>query len=343
MDIVVLAGGLSYERDVSLSSGGKIATALEEKGHSVLLLDIYLGMDANNFEEALQKQTESNKNRDYSIGKKEPALENLAKLSQQQNDLVGNNVISICKSADFCFLALHGGIGENGKLQALFDIYNIKYSGSDYKSSLLAMDKEVSKKLMVTNHILTPNWEMIDSFYQRKISAPCVVKPIDNGSSIGVEMVEEDTHLDEAVKAAAKFQSKIMIEEKVAGREFSVGILGDTILPAIEIIPKHGFYNYENKYQEGATIEIAPAEISEKLTKKLSDLALLVHNTLGLSVYSRIDFMVTSDSKIYFIEANSLPGMTPTSLLPQEAAAQGIDFPDLCEKIVQFSLDKYNV
>ncbi|MCF1685594.1 D-alanine--D-alanine ligase [Tetragenococcus halophilus] len=343
MDIVVLAGGLSYERDVSLSSGGKIATALEEKGHSVLLLDIYLGMDANNFEEALQKQTENNKNRDYSISKEEPALENLAKLSQQQNDLVGNNVISICKSADFCFLALHGGIGENGKLQALFDIYNIKYSGSDYKSSLLAMDKEVSKKLMVTNHILTPNWEMIDSFYQRKISAPCVVKPIDNGSSIGVEMVEEDTHLDEAVKTAAKFQSKIMIEEKITGREFSVGILGGTVLPVIEIIPKHGFYNYENKYQEGATTEVVPAEISEKLTKKLSDLALLVHNTLGLSVYSRIDFMVTSDSKIYCIEANSLPGMTPTSLLPQEAAAQGIDFADLCEKIVQFSLDKYNV
>ncbi|GBD73274.1 D-alanine--D-alanine ligase [Tetragenococcus halophilus subsp. halophilus] len=343
MDIVVLAGGLSYERDVSLSSGGKIATALEEKGHSVLLLDIYLGMDANNFEEALQKQTKNNKNRDYSIGKKEPALENLTKFSQQQNDLVGNNVISICKSADFCFLALHGGIGENGKLQALFDIYNIKYSGSDYKSSLLAMDKEVSKKLMVSNHILTPNWEMIDSFYQRKISAPCVVKPIDNGSSIGVEMVEEDTHLDEAVKAAEKFQSKIMIEEKITGREFSVGILGDSVLPVIEIIPKHGFYNYENKYQEGATTEITPAEISEELTKKLSDLALLTHNTLGLSVYSRIDFMVTSEFKIYCIEANSLPGMTPTSLLPQEAAAHGIHFSDLCEKIVQFSLDKYNV
>ncbi|GEQ39072.1 D-alanine-D-alanine ligase [Tetragenococcus halophilus] len=343
MDIVVLAGGLSYERDVSLSSGGKIATALEEKGHSVLLLDIYLGMNANNFEEALQKQTEDNKNRDYSIGRKEPALENLAQFNQQQNDLVGNNVISICKSADFCFLALHGGIGENGKLQALFDIYHIKYSGSDYKSSLLAMDKEVSKKLMVTNHILTPNWEMIDSFYQRKIAAPCVVKPIDNGSSIGVEMVEEDTHLDEAVKAAEKFQSKIMIEEKVTGREFSVGILGDTVLPVIEIIPKHGFYNYENKYQEGATTEIAPAEIPENLTKKLSNLALLVHNTLGLSVYSRIDFIVTSDCKIYCIEANSLPGMTPTSLLPQEAAAQGIHFSDLCEKIVQFSLDKYNV
>jgi len=340
MNIVVLAGGLSHERDVSLSSGGKIATALEEKGHKVLLLDIYLGMNANNFEEAFQNQTAKNEKRDYAIGKQEPTLKEITDFNQ--TDLVGRNVISICKSADFCFLALHGGIGENGKLQALFDIYNIKYSGSNYKGSLLAMDKDISKKLMTINNILTPDWEIIDDTSQREISAPCVVKPIDNGSSIGVEIIENNTDLDQAIKKVEKYQSKIMIEKKISGREFSVGVLGDTVLPVIEIIPKHGFYSYENKYQQGATVEIAPAEISEQLTKELSDLALYVHNVLELTIYSRIDFIVTSDAKIYCIEANSLPGMTPTSLLPQEAAAKGINFAALCESIVHLSLAKYH-
>ncbi|MDN6599242.1 MAG: D-alanine--D-alanine ligase, partial [Tetragenococcus koreensis] len=324
MNIVVLAGGLSHERDVSLSSGGKIATALEGKGHRVLLLDVYLGMDAKDFEHAFQRQGEKEKQREYSVLKKEPILEKLTEFNKNQTDLVGNNVIEICKSADFCFLALHGGIGENGKLQALLDIYGIKYSGTNYKGSLLAMDKDISKRLMLMNHVLTPEWEVIDHSSQSKISTPCVIKPIDNGSSIGVEIVENKEELNAAITRAEKFQSKIMVEEKIEGREFSVGILGDTVLPVIEITPKHGFYNYENKYQKGATIETTPAKISEELTQKLSDLTFLVHNILELTVYSRVDFIITEDFKIYCIEANSLPGMTPTSLLPQEAAAQGI-------------------
>lgn len=338
MDIVVLAGGLSYERDVSLSSGKKITAALEKKGHRTILLDLYLGMKENSFESAYNFQKNNTISHSYSVFEKEPNLDILVQQNENQTDLVGVNVIEICKSADFCFLALHGDIGENGKLQALFDIYRIRYSGSGYKGSLLAMDKDISKRLMLMNGILTPEWIVIDQNENIEFPMPCVVKPIDNGSSIGVEIVENKKDLTDALNKAAKYNSKIIIEKKIDGREFSVGLLGDKVLPAIEIIPKQGFYDYEHKYKEGVTIEITPAKISRELAKKLSDITVSVSKTLNLSIYSRVDFIVTSDDEVYCIEANSLPGMTPTSLLPQEAAAVGISFPDLCERIIDLSL-----
>lgn len=339
MNIVVLAGGLSHERDVSLSSGGQIAVALEEKGHRVLLLDLYFGTKEHSFENAYCVQKSDIVSRSYSVYENEPDLNQLIQKNKGRTDLVGENIIKICKDADFCFLALHGDIGENGKLQALFDIYGIRYSGSSYKGSLLAMDKDVSKKLMRMNDILTPEWTVIDTNENVDFPVPCVVKPIDNGSSIGVEIVESKAELDEALKKTKKYKSKIMVEQKIEGREFSVGLLGDKVLPVIEIIPKQGFYNYENKYQNDATIEITPAEIPLDLSDRLSNITRLVSKTLELSIYSRVDFIITSDFEIYCIEANSLPGMTPTSLLPHEAAAAGISFPDLCEKIVELSLE----
>lgn len=337
MDIVVLAGGLSYERDVSLSSGAQIADALEKKGHRALLLDVYSGTKAEEFSEAYDFQKNSEQRRNYTVGKNSPELVEI--IHTMECDLVGKNVIKVLNSANFCFLGLHGGIGENGQIQALLDIYNIPYSGSGYKGSLLAMDKDVSKQLMVMNQILTPKWTIVEDT-GIIFTGSCVVKPIDNGSSIGVEIVESKEELAMAIKNAEKFKSKIMVEEKIEGREFSVGILGNETLPAIEIIPKKGFYNYENKYQTGATIEITPAEIPDELTQQMKNLALKAHNILNLSVYSRADFIVTEDLEIFCIEVNSLPGMTPTSLIPQEAAAIGIDFPDLCEAIVELSLEK---
>ncbi|MBP2001026.1 D-alanine-D-alanine ligase [Paenibacillus shirakamiensis] len=337
MNIVVLAGGLSDERDVSLSSGSQIANALISRGHRVLLIDIYIGVaDHENFEDAYHDLSISKY--EYAVPKEEPDLELLRKKQNYQKSAIGPHVISICQSADFCFLALHGGIGENGKLQALFDIYGVAYSGSGYAGSLLAMDKGLSKQLMAANGVTTPDWII---YYAgddtSNIPVPCVVKPNDNGSSIGVELVFSHHDLANALKNACKYSKSVLIEQMVEGREFSVGILGEEALPVIEIIPTNGFYDYNNKYQDGVATEITPAAISDELTASLQKEALKVHKILGLSGYSRIDFMVDSHLHIFCIEANTLPGMTPTSLLPKEAKAKGIDYPELCEKLIELS------
>ncbi|WMB29603.1 ATP-grasp domain-containing protein [Streptococcus didelphis] len=203
------------------------------------------------------------------------------------------------------------------------------------------MDKIVSKTLMASNHIVTPKWTVCDSVSQNRLSAPAVVKPNDNGSSIGVKIAEKETDLKEAIQEARLYSESILIEEKIEGREFSVGILNRSALPVIELIPKQGFYDYQNKYQVGATEEITPAVIDDKLKDSLQELALDVFKLLQLSVYARIDFIVDANNRIYCIEANSLPGMTPTSLLPQEALANGISYENLCQQIVDLSLKKY--
>ncbi|MGT2888289.1 D-alanine--D-alanine ligase [Streptococcus didelphis] len=340
MKIVVLAGGLSDERDVSLSSGAKIANALMAKGHQVLLMDLYLGIsDASDFDSAYSKYGQNTYH--YDIPDLTPDLKELIIKNKGRESEIGINVVPICQTSDLVFLALHGGIGENGKLQAFFDLHYIKYTGSDYKSSLLAMDKIVSKTLMASNHIVTPKWTVCDSVSQNRLSAPAVVKPNDNGSSIGVKIAEKETDLKEAIQEARLYSESILIEEKIEGREFSVGILNRSALPVIELIPKQGFYDYQNKYQVGATEEITPAVIDDKLKDSLQELALDVFKLLQLSVYARIDFIVDANNRIYCIEANSLPGMTPTSLLPQEALANGISYENLCQQIVDLSLKKY--
>ncbi|MFO3688489.1 D-alanine--D-alanine ligase [Staphylococcus felis] len=340
MNIVVLSGGLSDERDVSLSSGSQIANALIKNGHKVLLLDLYIGLkEVNNFEEAYKVYGETVY--DYKVPKIAPNLEKLIEKNNGRRSEIGENVISICKSADIVFLGLHGGIGENGKLQAIFDLHNIKYTGSGYKGSLLAMDKIVSKEIMTVNNILTPEWSIIDSENNNTIMAPAVVKPNDNGSSIGVKVAENQDELKDAIEVAKQYASTILVEQKIEGREFSVGILGEEVLPIIELIPKEGFYDYSNKYQPGATEEITPADISRENTKRMQDIALNIFKKLGLEVYGRVDFIMDSNENIYCIEANSLPGMTPTSLLPQEAEANGINYEQLCEKIVEHTLSKY--
>lgn len=340
MNIVVLSGGLSNERDVSLSSGSQIANALIKNGHRVLLLDLYLGLkEVITFEEAYKVYGETVY--DYKVPKIAPNLEKLIDKNNGRRSEIGENVISICKSADIVFLGLHGGIGENGKLQAIFDLHNIKYTGSGYKGSLLAMDKIVSKEIMTVNNILTPEWSIIDSENNNTLMAPAVVKPNDNGSSIGVKVAENQDELKDAIDVAKQYSNTVLVEQKIEGREFSVGVLGEEVLPIIELIPKEGFYDYSNKYQPGATEEITPADISSENTKRMQDIALNIFEKLGLEVYGRVDFIMDSNENIYCIEANSLPGMTPTSLLPQEAEANGINYEQLCEKIVEYSLSKY--
>lgn len=336
MKIVVLAGGNSPEREVSLCSGKLIANALFRKGHKVALLD--LSKDLENFQ-GIDTVYENNTLRSI-----EDNMLGSIKERNEKKSFVGKGVLEICKSADVVFMALHGSIGENGKLQAMFDLLDIKYTGTGAVGSMLAMDKQLSKDLFVQYGINTPKWLCINGLecnlieITDNIGFPCVVKPIDCGSSIGVKIVSNENELVSAMKEANEFGDKVIIEEMIHGREFSVGILDKKVLPAIEIIPKTGFYDYDNKYQAGKTLEICPADISEELKNELAAVAKKVHDILRLGFYSRVDILVDHHNMLYVLEANTLPGMTKTSLLPQEAKAVGISYEELCEKIALSAL-----
>lgn len=344
MRIVVLAGGLSTERDVSISSGILVASALREKGHEVVLLDVFTGYEQNICDiDALFKQN-------YSFADKANVGETVSDLSEvRENRLnkssrfIGTNVIEICSEADITFLALHGGEGENGQIQATLDLLGIKYTGTGYLGSALAMNKGLTKSVFVQNKINTPAGEIFKSLEDAKSWSifPCVVKPCSGGSSVGIAKVENEEEYTLAVKDAFRYENEIVVEQFVKGREFSVGILGGKALPPIEIIPKSGFYDYAAKYQAGATDEICPADIDGQTDKKLRESAVAAYNSLHLDSYARVDFLVDENGEPFCLEANTLPGMTPTSLLPQEAAVEGLNYADLCEKIIEISLDKY--
>ena len=330
MNVVVLAGGLSPERDVSLASGMLISNALVEKGHSVLLLDLYKGIKDDEMHLLFSNEK---RNYDFTIDEEIPEL-----TKKNTKNLIGRNVIKICKMADIVFLALHGSIGENGKLQAIFDCMGIKYTGSSYEGSILAMDKILTKKILEHDNIKTPKWHLLKNVRKENIKFPVVVKPANNGSSIGVSIANNLEEFEVAIIECEKYKDEIIIEEYIKGREFSVGILDKTALPPIEIIPKAGFYDYKNKYQEGKTIEICPPKISQDKIKEMQQIAMKVHNALLLGAYSRIDFILDENGNFNVLEANSLPGMTKTSLLPQEALVAGITYEDLCEKILLSNL-----
>jgi len=343
MNVVVLAGGYSGERDVSLSSGAQVANALTTNGHKILLVDSYLGIDKIDTFENLYEQNKQDVY-SYKIPATEPDLEKLKKERGNGNDLIGKNVIEVCKMADIVFIALHGGIGEDGRIQALFDIFDIKYTGSSYAGCLLSMDKEIAKDLMIINRIPTPPSTTIDLEATSKENAikglqefvfPCVVKPCNGGSSGGTTIVKSKEGIEKAIDDALVYEDKILVEKFIEGREFAVGVLDGVALPAIEIIPPETaeFFDFESKYQ-GTTSEVCPADIPEEIEQKLRELSLKVHNALKLGFYSRSDFIVDAEGEIYCLEANSLPGMTNQSLLPQEARESGISYNDLCEKII---------
>lgn len=337
MKIAVLAGGYSPERDVSLTSGSLIANALADRGHRVLLLDVYEGMPS------LPKDPEtlfSASNRyNYTVSDRVPDLDALRAKCQNGNALIGANVLRICALADRVFIALHGSMGENGQLQATLDSHGISYTGSGYVGSALAMDKDLSKKLFRDAGIQTPDWMYFDlqngsvAELDKKIGLPCVVKPCDCGSSVGVSIVETAEERDAALAEAARWGKFALVEKKIVGRELTVGILDGKTLPVVEIIPREGFYDYKNKYQ-GTTREVCPAEIPEAISRRAQELTAKGFAALRLSNYARFDFLLDADGALWCLEANSLPGMTPTSLLPMAAATAGISYECLCEKIV---------
>lgn len=337
MKIVVLAGGYSPEREVSLSSGSLIANALMEKGHRVLLLDVYVGLAS--LPSDLDTLFVQNGHYQHTVCEEIPNLEKLKESVKIGDALVGPNVETVCRFADKVFLALHGSMGENGQLQAYLDSCGIRYTGSDYLGCALSMDKDIAKKLFRNAGVPTPDWQYFrtktDSLEQLLKSAPlpCVVKPCNGGSSVGVSMADTAEELKAAVLEAAKWEDTVLVEQKIVGRELTMGILNGQTLPPVEIIPSEGFYDYKNKYQ-GTTEEICPALIPNEVTEEMSRLTKLGFEALRMKHYARFDFLLDAQGQLWCLEANALPGMTPTSLLPQEAAAIGISYPDLCELLL---------
>lgn len=331
------------ERDVAISSGGKIAKALRTKGHNVVFMDVYLGYKGDKTPEELFAQN-SDLIESKSVAEDVPDIEAVKTMRSDRGAcFLGKSVMAICRYADITFFALHGGEGENGQLQAAFDILGIKYTGTDYLSAALAMDKGISRALFAQHKVNIAKGEIFfkgDNTDSWDIF-PCIIKPCSGGSSVGLTKAENRAEFDAAVEEAFVYDNEIVVEQFIEGREFAVGVLGGEVLPPIEIIPTTGFYDYKSKYQAGLTIEECPAKISEAEDKTLRDSAYAAYKTLGLKSYARMDFILNENGEAFCLEANSLPGMTPTSLLPQEAEAVGMDFAALCDKIVELSLLKY--
>lgn len=349
MKIVVLAGGLSTERDVSFKTGEMVTKALRENGHQVILLDVFMGY--SNKEEDLTgifDRAEAVSVKVAAIPETAPDLEKVkAQRKDQSDNFFGPNVIELCRMADIVFMALHGENGENGKIQAAFDLFGIRYTGTGYLGSALAMNKGMAKQLFLENGIPTPRGTSLKrgedaaKIEDCGIHFPCVVKPCSGGSSIGVSIVHDKAEYEQALKEAFRWENELVIEEYVKGREFSVGVIDFQALPIIEIAPVEGFYDYKNKYKAGSTVETCPAELSEQITKEMQGYAEKVAEVLGLNTCSRTDFLLDAEDHIFCLEANTLPGMTPTSLLPQEAKVTGVDFNQLCEKLIESSMRKY--
>ena len=349
MKIVVLAGGLSTERDVSFKTGEMVTKALRENGHQVILLDVFMGYsDKEEDLTGIFDRAEAVSVKVAAIPETAPDLEKVkAQRKDQSDNFFGPNVIELCRMADIVFMALHGENGENGKIQAAFDLFGIRYTGTGYLGSALAMNKGMAKQLFLENGIPTPRGTSLKRGEDAAkietcgIHFPCVVKPCSGGSSIGVSIVNDKAEYEQALKEAFRWENELVIEEYVKGREFSVGVIDFQALPIIEIAPVEGFYDYKNKYKAGSTVETCPAELSEQITKEMQGYAEKVAEVLGLNTYSRTDFLLDAEDHIFCLEANTLPGMTPTSLLPQEAKVTGVDFNQLCEKLIESSMRKY--
>jgi len=349
MNIVVLCGGLSNERDVSRCTGSLIAKALLESGHNAVLADVIEDIEIEGSD--FKGYIESCREREliiYSVPKTAPDIVSLRKrVLSKGKGVFGENVLNLCMAADIVFMALHGEDGEDGKIQATLDLMDVKYTGSGYLGSAVAMSKKYTKQVFEVNDILSPQYQLLKkSSYSddvlEKIKTPCVVKLNSGGSSIGVYIVKEYGELKDCIDKAFEMEDELIVEEHIEGQEFTCGVLANVGLPVVEITPNEGFYDYEHKYQPGITTEICPApSLSEEKTKEMQEISVKAHNALGIDVYSRVDFIMDEKGDLYCLEANTLPGMTPTSLLPQEAAASGIGYEELCEKIIYESLKKY--
>lgn len=330
MKIAVLMGGTSAERDVSLASGRAVVGALRERGHAVAAVDIASGYVAPEQEaELLPNGVRS-----------APPEEVEARL--RPADLVDLPEI---RQAEVSFLALHGGIGEDGSLQALLELARIPYTGTGPLGSGIAMDKDLSKRLLRDAGVGTLPWLLVKvpeldidpARVAREVGFPCIVKPSKQGSSVGLTVVQDEGGVSAAVHEAARYDDEILVERFAKARELTVGVLGDQALPPVEIRPKSGLYDYKSKYTAGMTEYLCPAPLPEDTVTRVQQAALAAFAALKLRGYSRIDFLLTEDD-LYCLEANTLPGMTGTSLYPKAAAAAGMEFGEVCERILHLAV-----
>jgi D-alanine-D-alanine ligase len=328
--IAVLFGGTSEEREVSIASAAQIIPTLRRLGHNVSAVDTATGR----LDSAAERRLLAS-----GVAPEPP--------SDAQIASVRGRAIALSASAfnirevDLVFLALHGGAGEDGRIQAMLDLAGLAYTGSNHIASAAAMDKDLSKRLFRSVEVPTPNWLMAPSTadaVDRALGWPVVVKPNKQGSTVGLTVVREPSRLQDAIDRAGAYDSEVMLEVFIAGREFTVGILEGEALPVGEIIAPGEVFDYQSKYQAGGAREVFPADIDPAESLQLQQLALRVHTVLKLGAYSRIDFRRDGQGRYWCLEANSLPGMTATSLLPQAAKAAGIEFPQLLDKICRGAL-----
>lgn len=343
MNIVVLAGGTSSERAISIVTGTQVCRSLRENGHLAVLADVAAGWEGEDWENPFTEDYHLEEAVSYIQGWND----RIEDTCRNRGEFFGPHILDICKKADLVFMALHGSNGEDGKIQAAFDLFGIRYTGTGSLGSAMAMDKGISRQILEHGGVPMPAGIVLrrdrgsHKLEDYGMDFPVAVKPCCGGSSIGVSIAEDQKSYEKALEDAFAWEDEVVVEEYIRGREFSVGVLDGEALPVIEIAPLQGFYDYKNKYEPGSTVETCPAVLSAEDTARMQEYAVLGHRLLRLDGYSRLDFMMGEDGGMYCLEANTLPGMTPTSLLPQEAAAAGMDFSALCEKLIQISMKKY--
>lgn len=332
MRITVLMGGTSSERDVSLASGLRIAEALRTRGHAVQTVDTAKGPVSQDEERRMLAERVVKAN--------PPTPEELARM-QAESVAATAARLPAKGDCDVAFLALHGGTGEDGTIQAMLDLAGVPYTGSGHLASALGMDKDLSKHIMRAHGVQTADWLLANDAQQvpplevatATLGLPLIVKPSKQGSTVGLSIVKQPAEYLPALAEAFKHDDEVLIETFIAGRELSVPVIGGMALPVGEITSVKEIYDYECKYTPGMATEVFPAPLTEDETRRVQAQAELAFRALKLSGCARIDFRMTKDAEFYCLEANTLPGMTATSLVPQGAAAAGIEFADLCERI----------
>ena len=331
--VAVLFGGTSSERNVSIASGAQVVKALRAAGHDVVAVDTATGV--------LSPADEANLLRS-GVAPAPPEEEALDLL--RSGDTTAIAKAPEMRGVDVIFLALHGGSGEDGTLQALLDLVGIPYTGSGLVGSAVAMDKDIAKRLFRAADIPTPAWLMAPSDaaeVEREIGWPAVVKPSKQGSTVGLTVVREASGLQTAIDEAFRHDDEVMIERFVPGRELTVPVMGETALPVGEIIAAHEIFDYECKYQPGMAEEIFPAEVLPAIAREAQRLALAAHQALKLRGYSRVDFRMDAGGGLWCLEVNTLPGMTAASLFPKGAAAAGIPFPELVVHLCRLAIEEH--
>jgi D-alanine-D-alanine ligase len=349
MRITVLMGGTSAERDVSLATGLRVTEALRTRGHAVTVVDTVRG--------ALSAAEERTLVEAGTVKSTPPSPEAVVRMTRAGFSSLMRSIPQP-GSTDCVFMALHGGSGEDGTIQSLLDITGLPYTGSGRLASALAMDKDLSKHLFRAEGVRTADWMMAErpargeaprpspEFLEQALDTlglPLIVKPSKQGSTVGLSVVKEAGELPAAIAEAFKYDDEVMVERFIAGRELCVGILGHDALPVGEIIPQHEIYDYECKYTAGMATEVFPAEIPDAVRDEVQRQGLAAFRALKLRGCARLDFRLDAAGDVWCLEANTLPGMTATSLVPQAAAAAGMDFPTLCERIVELAIEMQSV